>query len=205
MAASAYLELLDWRRRVSELFAELRTRPADAQTLDWFRRQKDALFKTHAQSPIPASERDAFSGLPYWPFDPTARVTATFVPLETEEAPPAAIPSEIAFKRIGHLHFELSGQPHSLGAFWIEGYAGGLFVPFKDATSGHQTYGGGRYLLDTIKSADLGSDTESQSVVLDFNYAYHPSCTYDPVWVCPLAPPDSRLDIPVHAGEQLKA
>ena len=91
----------------------------------------------------------------------------------------------------------------SLGAFWIEGYAGGLFVPFKDATSGHETYGGGRYLLDTIKSADLGSDAATGMVVLDFNYAYHPSCTYDPRWVCPLAPPDSRLAIPVRAGERL--
>jgi len=82
-------------------------------------------------------------------------------------------------------------------------YAGGLFVPFKDATSGHETYGGGRYLLDTIKSADLGSDAATGTVVLDFNYAYHPSCTYDPRWVCPLAPPDSRLTIPIRAGERL--
>jgi uncharacterized protein (DUF1684 family) len=102
------------------------------------------------------------------------------------------------------LHFEFHGQTQSLAAFWIEGYAGGLFVPFKDATSGHQTYGGGRYLLDTIKSADLGSNDADGSVTLDFNYAYHPSCAYDPVWVCPLAPPDSRLSIPIHAGEQLR-
>ena len=110
---------------------------------------------------------------------------------------------ELAFTRIGHLEFHFKGEPLSLGAFWIEGYAGGLFVPFKDATSGHETYGGGRYLLDTIKSADLGSDPASDIVVLDFNYAYHPSCTYDPIWVCPLAPPDSRLAIPIRAGEQL--
>jgi uncharacterized protein (DUF1684 family) len=76
-------------------------------------------------------------------------------------------------------------------------------VPFRDATSGRETYGGGRYLLDTIKSADLGSDAASDTVMLDFNYAYHPSCTYDPRWVCPLAPPDSRLAIPIRAGERL--
>ena len=76
-------------------------------------------------------------------------------------------------------------------------------MPFKDGTSGHESYGGGRYLLDTIKSADLGSDARSDTVVLDFNYAYHPSCTYDPRWVCPLAPPDSRLAIPIRAGERL--
>lgn len=203
MAPVPYLELLDWRRQVSRLFADLRQRPADAATLAWFRAQKDALFKSHPQSPIPEQERKSFGGLPYWPFDPNARVQATFIPLEAEAPPPP--PSEIAFRPIGHLQFELHGQHHSVAAFWIEGYAGGLFVPFKDATSGHETYGGGRYLLDTIKSADLGSDAKTNTLTLDFNYAYHPSCAYDPVWICPLAPPDSRLDIPVHAGEQLRA
>jgi uncharacterized protein len=200
-----YLELLDWRRRVAGLFAELRRRPADAATLAWFRRQKDTLFREHPQSPIPAEDRAEFGGLKYWPFDPLARVVARFIPGETlggsQTIPRDA--NEVAFHRIGTLAFELQGQPHHLPSFWLEGYAGGLFVPFKDATSGRETYGAGRYLLDTVKSADLGSDADAQTVVLDFNYAYHPSCAYDPVWVCPLAPPDSRLAIPIHAGEQL--
>ena len=110
---------------------------------------------------------------------------------------------EIGTRRIGWLDFVLHQQPLRLPGFWIEGYAGGLFVPFRDATSGHETYGGGRYLLDTIKSADLGSDFARGTLVLDFNYAYHPSCTYDPQWVCPLAPPDSRLPVPVRTGERL--
>jgi uncharacterized protein (DUF1684 family) len=198
-----YLELLDWRRRVSELFAELRGRTPDAQTLAWFRAEKDALFKHHPQSPIPAPEREHFSGLNYWPYDPAARIEkARFVAID-QEPPPTQ--GEIAFRRIGHLEFAFQAQPLSLAAFWMEGYAGGLFVPFTDATRGRETYGGGRYLLDTIKSADLGSDAAANTVVLDFNYAYHPSCTYDPRWVCPLAPPDSRLAIPVRAGERLVA
>lgn len=201
-----YLELLDWRRRVAELFAELRRRPADAATLAWFRAEKDALFRDHPQSPLPADERAAFAGLPYWPYDPEARVVAHFT--SDEPTPDVAHtprdPDEVAFKRIGRLRFELHGQQLSLPAFWIEGYAGGLFVPFKDATSGRQTYGGGRYLLDTIKSADLGSAIDASTVVLDFNYAYHPSCAYDPIWVCPLAPPDSRLALPIQAGEKLE-
>jgi uncharacterized protein (DUF1684 family) len=201
MGASAYLELLDWRRRVAEIFAEVRRRPADADTLAWFRAQKDDLFEHHPQSPIPAEERASFAGLPYWPFDPTARVVARFVPDE-QALPSTAVPAEVAFHRIGTLSFELRHQPMHLPALWIDGYAGGLFVPFKDATSGHQTYGGGRYLLDTIKSADLSSDPRDATVVLDFNYAYHPSCAYDPVWVCPLAPPESRLPVAVEAGEQ---
>jgi uncharacterized protein (DUF1684 family) len=201
---AAYLELLDWRRRVAELFAELRRKPPDAETLAWFRSAKDGLFRDHPQSPIPIDERSNFGGLAYWPYDANARVLAGFT--ETlSESPEATFNrgEEIAFRRIGTLGFDLYGQHLTLAAFWIVGYAGGLFVPFKDQTSGHETYGAGRYVLDTIKSADLGSDAETATAILDFNYAYHPSCAYDPVWVCPLAPPDSRLAIPVRAGERL--
>jgi uncharacterized protein (DUF1684 family) len=199
MPGSEYLELLDWRRRVAELFAALRHRPPDAAALAWFRASKDQLFKEHPQSPIPWPERDGFDGLPYWPLDPAARVTARFSPTDGQVLGEG---TEIAFRRIGRLDFELHGQALRLGAFWIAGYAGGLFVPFTDTTSGKETYGGGRYLLDTIKSADFGSEATDDTIVLDFNYAYHPSCAYDPRWVCPLAPPDSRLAIPVRAGEQ---
>ena len=201
MGNSEYLELLDWRRRVSELFADLRQRPPDSDTLGWFRAQKDLLFRDHPQSPIPPGERPSFTGLAYWPYDPTVRVEAHF--RATEDEPPPATAGEVPFRRIGQLEFTLQANELSLAALWIEGYAGGLFVPFRDVTSGRETYGGGRYLLDTIKSADLGSEAASDTVILDFNYAYHPSCTYDPRWVCPLAPPDSRLAIPVRAGERL--
>ena len=98
----------------------------------------------------------------------------------------------------------VSGLEVGHGGVWIGAAPYLMFVPFKDATSGHETYGGGRYLLDTIKSADLGSDAATGTVVLDFNFAYHPSCTYDPQWVCPLAPPDSRLALPIRAGERLR-
>ena len=74
-----------------------------------------------------------------------------------------------------------------------------MFLPFRDATSGNTTYGGGRYLLDTAKGADLGS--AGDALVLDFNFAYHPSCVYDPKWVCPLAPLANRLAVAVEAGE----
>jgi uncharacterized protein (DUF1684 family) len=198
MAGLEYLELLDWRRRVAELFATLRSRPADADTLAWFREHKDALFSSHPQSPIRESDRPAFRGLRYWPHDPAMRTLARFEPFEGQR-----YEGEVSFTHIGDLSFELQGETHTLAAFWIEGYAGGLFVPFRDATCGHETYGGGRYLLDTIKSADLGSDLAAVSVILDFNYAYHPSCAYDPRWVCPLAPSDSHLSVPIRAGERL--
>ena len=196
-----YLELLDWRRRVAELFVDLRRRPGNEDTVRWFRAQKDELFRSHPQSPLPDAERIGFSGLPYWPFDPSMRVAARFSPDVANAWPESG---EIAFFRIGYLDFELQGAALRLPAFWIAGYAGGLFVPFRDATSGQETYGGGRYLLDTIKSADFGSQLDPARVVLDFNYAYHPSCAYDPRWVCPLAGPDSRLPIPIRAGERLR-
>ncbi|GAC1320803.1 MAG: DUF1684 domain-containing protein [Chloroflexota bacterium] len=201
MPHSEYLELLDWRRRVAALFVELRHRTPDADTLDWFRTAKDGLFKAHPQSPLLPDERAAFTGLPYWPYDPQFRVLADFTPLH-DVGQRHGTGSEVTFFRIGRLDFTLHDQTASLGAYWIAGYAGGLFVPFVDATSGHASYGGGRYLLDTIKSADLGSEDSHDRIVLDFNYAYHPSCAYDPRWVCPLAPPDNRLRFAVEAGEK---
>jgi uncharacterized protein (DUF1684 family) len=87
-----------------------------------------------------------------------------------------------------------------LDLYWLEGYGGGLFVPFADATSGDETFGAGRYLLDTVKGADLG--TEHGRLVLDFNFSYQPSCAYDSRWACPLAPPANRLDMRVEAGER---
>jgi uncharacterized protein (DUF1684 family) len=198
--SSEALELVDWRRQVAELFAALRARVPDAETVRWFREGKDTLFRTHPQSPIPLENRSAFGGLSYWPHDPSLRVTAQFEPRDVE---PAGADQAVLFERIGDLHFMLQGESLMLPALWIVGYGGGLFVPFRDGTSGHETYGGGRYALDTIKSADLGGDPASSTVILDFNYAYHPSCVYDPRWVCPLAPPESRLAIPIRAGERL--
>lgn len=201
-----YLELLDWRRQVSELFAEVRQRnPSRRSTLAWFRARKDALYRTHPRSPIPPLERRSFKGLAYWPHDPDARVVARFRPERSEDtqAHERLDPGETALLAIGWLEFVYRGRECVLGAYWMQGYAGGLFVPFRDATSGLETYGGGRYALDSIKSADLGSDWKASTVVIDFNYAYHPSCTFSPRWVCPLAPPTNTLPIPVNAGERL--
>ena len=90
-----------------------------------------------------------------------------------------------------------------LSVFWMAGYSGGLFIPFRDATNDIETYGAGRYLLDGAKSADLGADPLTGALILDFNFAFQPSCAFDPRWACPLAPPENRLDLPVRAGERL--
>ena len=105
------------------------------------------------------------------------------------------------FTRWAKAEFELYGQAQSLELYWLEGYGGGVFLPFADTTSGSITYGAGRYLLDTAKGADLGMSGDR--LVLDFNFAYNPSCAYDPRWVCPLAPPENRLPLAVHAGERI--
>jgi uncharacterized protein len=88
-----------------------------------------------------------------------------------------------------------------LTLFWIEGYGGGVFLPFGDATNGRESFAGGRYLLDTIKSADLGRNPDGR-LILDFNFAYYPSCAYSEAWVCPLSPFENRLPAAVRGGER---
>jgi uncharacterized protein (DUF1684 family) len=196
------LDLLDWRRRVSALYEEIRdTADPEAAWRRW-REVRDELFRTHPQSPVPAAARADFAGLDCYAYDPAARV---LVDLEDVEAPPEPIETSglqpMLFRRFARASFELRGDPLALEVYWLEGYAGGVFLPFRDATSGGETYGGGRYVLDTIKGADLGD--EDGRLVLDFNFAYHPSCYYDPGWVCPLAPPANRLAVAVGAGERV--
>jgi uncharacterized protein len=97
--------------------------------------------------------------------------------------------------------FDLYGYSLKLNLYWFRSYGGGLFLSFRDSTSGKQTYGGCRYLLDTVKGADLGAS--DGRLVLDFNFAYQPSCSYDPRWICPLAPAANRMTVAVLAGERL--
>lgn len=200
-----HLQLADYRRRVAALYHDARRADlAVEERLRRFRVARDELFSTHPQSPIPASERKAFGGIPYWPHDPELRMTAAFTPLDAtpREGVPRSSGGEMALRRIGSVSFRLAGGDHELGVYWFADYAGGIFIPFRDATNGVETYGGGRYLWDSAKGADLGSTDDA--LILDFNYAYHPSCAYDPQWSCPLAPPDNRLGIPIRGGERLR-
>jgi uncharacterized protein (DUF1684 family) len=109
----------------------------------------------------------------------------------------------LSFARVGRIVIPFADGPLSLSVFWMAGYAGGLFIPFRDATNGMETYGAGRYLVDGAKSADLGGDPDRNSLIIDFNFAFQPSCAFDPRWACPLAPPENRLDRPIRAGERL--
>ena len=199
------LQLADWRRRVFELYQQVRELSESDQQAAWqlWRRRRDDLFGSHPQSPIPAEERGAFEGLSYFPYDPGARVLAAVEPAAAGEEPWSfdAAEGTLTLDCAGRASFDLYGKPQTLNLYWFRSYGGGLFLSFRDGTSGKQTYGGCRYLLDTVKGADLG--TKQGRLVLDFNFAYQPSCSYDPRWVCPLAPDANRMTVQVPAGERL--
>jgi uncharacterized protein (DUF1684 family) len=147
---------------------------------------------------VPAAERGSFGGPFVYDYDPAWRLLAEVKRADEERLElPSSDGGTMTFRRFGRA----SAGGVALDVYWLEGYGGGLFVPFADATSGEETFGAGRYVLDTVKGADLG--TEDGRLVLDFNFAYQPSCSYDSRWACPLAPPANRLDMRVEAGERV--
>jgi uncharacterized protein len=192
------LTLLDWRRRVARLYAEVRAEPDAAAAHGRWRRARDELLRTHPDSPVPQPQRAGYPGAPVAPYDPALRFEVTVdtgVPAKRMEVA-TGTDGIVRFDRIGCAHLPGGGD---LDVWWLAAYGGGLFVPVKDATAGSASYGGGRYLLDTVKGADLGG--ADGRLVLDFNFAYNPSCAYDPAWACPLAPPGNTLARPLLAGE----
>jgi uncharacterized protein (DUF1684 family) len=201
MSADA-LSLLDWRRAIGDLYAEVRA-SADKPTA-WRRwhETRARLFREHPQSPVPSEERGGYTGPHVYDYDSAWCLTASVEPVAPIRLEIATSNVEtMAFSRFAQARFAHADDELVLELYWLEGYGGGLFLPFADATSGEETYGAGRYLLDTVKGADLGQ--QDGRLVLDFNFAYQPSCSYDPRWTCPLAPPANRLVTPVQAGERL--
>jgi uncharacterized protein len=216
--APTWLDLYDWRAHVAALYRDradaVRRGEVAATVCDRFRHARDDLFARHPQTPLGAADQATFSGLRYFPYDPAFCVTAT---LELVEDPvPADLPASgehaMRFHQAGRVNTSIKGEPISLMVYWIDVYGGGLFLPFRDATSTTTTYGGGRYLFDTVKGSDfvrLDSSAGTADrpgyaggqILLDFNYAYNPSCAYDARWLCPLSPPGNRLALPVTAGE----
>lgn len=216
--------LLDWRRQVANLYRDVGAAARPEEAFDLFVARRDLLFSDHPQSPLDADGKRAFSGLAYYRYQPALRY---LVEVDADVDPDrfeVALRDDGAFwmRRVGAVGFHHLGRNHRLSLFWIEGYGGGLFLPFRDATNGDATYGGGRYLLDTLKHADLGDvpgeargeagggarggerdAAGERRLILDFNFAYQPSCAYHPRWDCPLAPPSNRLQVAVEAGERL--
>ena len=205
-AARSVLDVVDWRRRTAASYARVRALavddPAVAHTA-WVR-DRDELFAEHPASPLSDAAKESFTGLDVAAYDPAYR-------FEVETRPAAAVRLDVptgtdgivAFECVGIVELDGLGR---LGLWALRSYGGGLFVPVKDASAGRTggTYGGGRYLLDTIKGADLGERPDGRLVV-DLNFAYNPSCAYDAAWACPLAPADNVLGEPLPVGERVPA
>ena len=198
--------LADWRHTVAEHYAAVRAlvgsdAPAAATQ---FRAARTRLFREHADSPIVAERRTGWHGFDWYPYSAAWRIRGTIeaTPARDTFDIPLASDGVLRCTRVGHARFSIAGQPVSLAMYWFEGYGGGLWLPFSDTSSGAETYGGGRYLYDTIKGADLG--ISGSEIVLDFNFAYNPSCAYDDRWSCPLSPPENRLPFAVTAGERIQ-
>ncbi|MDP3985039.1 MAG: DUF1684 domain-containing protein [Acidimicrobiia bacterium] len=196
------LDLLDYRRRVQENYRSAREGgPGKEPWLAW-RRARDELFASHPQTALEPADRQTFAGLPYFSYDLAWRFE---VVVESVEAQSVAIArsgqGHTGFRRFGRIRLTIGGTEVSLTLYRLDAYGDGVFLRFRDATSGQETYWGGRYLLDTAKGADLGHT--NNSMVVDFKYAYHPSCVHSSRWSCPLAPQENRLTVPIEAGERL--
>ena len=201
MSPADALAVADWRQRTHDLYAavraEVRRDPAGAHR-SWVH-GRDAMFRDHPASPLLPEDRAGFPGLDVPEYDPAFSFEG-----ELEEAPaahldvPTGTDGVVPFDRIGVVRLDGVG---TLDVWWLGSYGGGLFVPVKDASAGRLggTYGGGRYLLDTGKGADLGRT--GRRLVLDLNFAYNPSCAYDPMWACPLAQPGNTVAVDIPVGE----
>jgi uncharacterized protein (DUF1684 family) len=214
---ATWLDLYDWRERVAQMYRErnaaLAAGEAPEAVLDRFRTQKNDLFKRHPQSPFGPEVRATFNGLKYFAYDPALRIEAMLEPL-TEEAlveTPSSGQKSTVYPRVGRVSFSIAGAPASLYVYWIDVYGGGLFLPFRDDTNSDETYDAGRYLFDTVKGSDFERMEDGDPaamgygggrIIIDFNYSYNPSCSYDTRWVCPLAPHENVLATPIRAGER---
>lgn len=200
--------LASWRREVAELYAGMRnTAQRDPKlAAAQFRAGRDSLILHHSESPFANDEIAAARGIDYFAYDPGWRLTGHI----DRNVDPYRFHIDLAddgvlrCSRAGVVRFQYGDAELALSVFWMEGYGGGLWLPFGDATNNADTYGGGRYLYDSIKGADLGAgaDHSGDTMLLDFNFAYNPSCAYDHRWSCPLSPPENRLPLPVRAGER---
>jgi uncharacterized protein (DUF1684 family) len=171
------------------------------EAVEAYRRDKDEFYRTSEHSPVPATDRPSFEGVPYFDVDRSIRFDGLpLEPYDGSEPTAFQIPTTDGklrpAQRAGTFRFTLAGVPSTLTAYTFEGDdSGALFVPFLDGTTGRESYGAGRYL-------DLEPDLDG-TYTLDFNLAYHPSCVYDPRFSCPLTPAENRLSVRVEAGERL--
>jgi uncharacterized protein len=166
----------------------------DVEAVARFRAMKDEFFATDPSSPLTPRQRVRFRGLAYFPPDPTfaveAEVCPYVTPVDVDLVTSCGDTERYLLAAVAW--FEVNGTPAVLTLFRSE--RGDLFVPFRDTTSGTETYGAGRYL----GAESLGDGR----TLLDFNFAYNPSCAYNPGWRCPIPPVENHLAIPIRAGER---
>lgn len=160
-----------------------------------FRKQKDAFFRERPDSPLKPDQRDRFTGLSYYPDNPDLVVQAPLTRFEKQEQVLIQTNRDELrpFNRYGRFTFSVDGTEVSLTLY--KSPAGYYFLPFVDANAGTETYGAGRYV-----EPDLIDD---DTVLVDFNLAYNPYCAYNDRFICPMTPPENRLDVPIEAGEML--
>jgi uncharacterized protein len=188
--------LLDWRRQVAALYREVRAASEPQVGHKIWQAGRNQLLASHPLSPIPVEQRATFEAVPVAQYDPALR----FIAKVDHDVEPARIELNtgtdgvVPFERAGVVHLSGVGD---LDVWWLASYGGGIFLPVKDRSS--ETYPGGRYILDTVKGADLGGD--DGYLVVDLNFAYNPSCAYDPAWACPLPPPGNTVQESLNAGE----
>ena len=174
---------------------------AYAQSLEQQRREKDEEFKKSKDSPLRSEDRHAFRGLHYFPVDMKYRFSGAIVKNSKPETL-ALVTSDGHSKkaqRYGSFAFQIHGETYRLQIYKLlnlsAAYQDYLFIPFTDATSGEQSYGGGRY-LDLIEQ-------KNNEYVVDFNLAYNPSCAYGREdFSCPIPPRENHLPISIAAGEK---
>ncbi|MBM2576237.1 DUF1684 domain-containing protein [Jannaschia sp. Os4] len=192
----------DWRRRVQDLHARVRATPdPQAAWRDWHA-TRSRLFHEHPLSPLPADSRRPGAAIPVFPYDPALRFAVALDPRDGPAEPvELGADGTLVRRPVGRTRGLSDALGAEIAVWWIGGYGGGLFVPLRDGTSGTETYGAGRYLIDAIKGADLG--TRDGRLILDLNFAYHPSCAWNPAYTCPLAPPENAVPARVEAGERM--
>jgi uncharacterized protein (DUF1684 family) len=193
-------DVLDWRRQVLRLYLDVRDAPDPAEGHRIWVAGRDDLLRTHPASPVPAAARSSYPGADVAAYDPAFRFV---VRVDTDVEPerreiPTGTDGVVPVDRIGRVGLDGVG---SLDVWWLGSYGGGLFLPIRDPDP--RTYGGGRYVLDTIKGADLGG--EGDGLVVDLNFAFQPSCAYDEAWACPLPGPGNTVDHSVPVGERYRS
>jgi uncharacterized protein (DUF1684 family) len=198
---SEELELVDWRRTVAGLYAAVRAEDDPRRGHELWRQGRDTLFRSHPQSPLAPGDPMRATGVPYWPYDPELRFELPLLPAGELTLNVPTSEGATAMERVGCLRLP-PPLDAAIDVWWLRQYGGGLLLPLRDGTAGQASYGGGRYALDTAKSADLGG--RDGHLVVDLNFLYHPSCRYNDTWQCPLAPPGNTIAAPVNGGERLR-